>query len=90
MSDGKILLSEIDDDFEAIKNRVEIFRNEISAAIESSDLEGLFEKVKEETQNLKKEAQNAHTKLVQIVKKMKEGFAKGQQNTEGNLTPEDE
>ncbi|MEA2113005.1 MAG: hypothetical protein U9P50_03510 [Patescibacteria group bacterium] len=90
MSESKILLSEVDTNFETIKNRVETFRNEILTELESANLEGLFERVREETQSLKTEAQNAHTKLVQIVQKMKESFAKGQQNSKENPTSEDE
>ncbi len=90
VSGSKDLLAESDVEFEAIKDQIDLMRNEISEMIESSDLEGIFMMMRERTQNLKTEAQNAHTKLVQIVNKIKEEVNTGQQNTNDTTDSESE
>ena len=79
VSGSKELLAESDTEFETIKDKINLMRKEIYEIIESSDLEGLFQTVREKTQNLKKESQDAHTKLVQVVNKIKEEVSDGQQ-----------
>lgn len=90
MSSAKQILTETDENFEIIKNKVELMRSEINAYIKSTDLEtvtknsleDLFKKVREETISLKKEIQDIHTKLVQTVKIMKEKITEKQSSTE--------
>jgi hypothetical protein len=79
VSGSKELLAESDTEFETIKDKINLMRKEIYEIIESSDLEGLFQTVREKTQNLKKESQDAHTKLVQVVNKIKEEVSDRQQ-----------
>jgi len=82
MSMAKQLLLETDTDFEAIRNQIELMRNNVATTIGSSDsktiIEDLFKKVKEETISLKKEVQNIHTRLVQAVKKIRKEVIEGQ------------
>jgi len=83
MSSAKQLLSEIN--FEIINEKVNSLRNEILTTTESQDremIENLFKRIKTETVSLKKETQNIHTKLVQVIKTTREEITKNNQEND--------
>jgi len=88
--ESKKLLAQFAVDFENLKNQIDLMKDEISQTIESSDLDGLFERVREQTQNLKTVAQNAHTKLVQTVSQIRAEIGDSRQTTDNSSDSESE